>query len=497
MKKQDIVPSFDELDEIKQDVAQARAVHWSQEMPGFLQAWLREPVLTPEEEVALAICLKQGDPAAYRELVGRNLRLVISILRRYLPHAGSLKFFDLFQEGVIGLHNGLMRFNPSRGYRISTYVSWWIRHAIGRAIADHGRMIRIPVHRADEMWQVLRASSSLETVLGREPTAEDVAAYTRKPVERVRTMLNLWQNQNTWSLDQRVDTGDSSSVAFVDMMPSHASADAFALVGVPAKMDDAHFLWLVARLDSASREMFLLKGLGWALQDIGDRFDLSQERIRQLLMDIGVHVYKRIPLPVDLSESEIKDLRDDLRRAREAQVGVRVLREAYHVMDRLRGRPLWTHEPYAQLLEDAPDPEALDAFVRGLSIEAEWGHGGTAEQKPLLPMRSRARITLKAPTDLARSNGDPVPHLPEAPQGTESLGYVPSLEERRIEQLCVLVEGRVATLLGEVQGLRAEPHDPARFPAMARALGRVEGLLDAACAELAALRQIASALRAA
>jgi RNA polymerase primary sigma factor len=191
------------------------------EVPADLEAlplYLREisagSLLTPEEEVSLARALRSGDPeaadAARARLIESNLRLVVSVARRYLAQAAraghSMDLGDLIQEGNIGLFKGVEKFDPDRGFRFSTYAYWWIRQAITRAIADRGRTIRLPVHVGELLAKLAEASVRLEQQFGREPSPEELAAELDVPVSQVTELITAARAPA--SLDQRRGAGD-------------------------------------------------------------------------------------------------------------------------------------------------------------------------------------------------------------------------------------------------------------------------------------------------
>jgi RNA polymerase primary sigma factor len=178
-------------------------------LPLYLREISRGTLLTAEEEILLARQLRSDDPraaeAARRRLIESNLRLVVSVARRYLAQAGraghAMDLADLIQEGNIGLFKAVEKFDPERGYRFSTYAYWWIRQAITRAIADHGRTIRLPVHIGEQLAKLAEASVRLEQTLGREPTPEELATDLKFPVSQVNELIGAARVPT--SLDQR------------------------------------------------------------------------------------------------------------------------------------------------------------------------------------------------------------------------------------------------------------------------------------------------------
>jgi RNA polymerase nonessential primary-like sigma factor len=176
----------------------------------YLKEIGRNPLLTREEEVDLTQKVKQGDPEAWQKMVKSNLRLVVNIAKKYVSRHHSITLSDLIEEGNIGMMHALDKFEPDRGFRFSTYATWWIRQHIERAIMNQSRTIRIPVHVVKGMNIILRAFRHLERHLGRDPKAEDVAYLLEIPVWEVREALSL--NLSTVSLDTPLDIDPLLSV---------------------------------------------------------------------------------------------------------------------------------------------------------------------------------------------------------------------------------------------------------------------------------------------
>ena len=245
--------------------------------------YLREigkvPLLTAEQEVSLAKRIERRDMEAKRQLIEANLRLVVSIAKRYAGR--DLSLLDLIQDGNLGLMRAVVKFNWRRGYKFSTYATWWIRQAITRAIADKSRTIRVPVHMVDTINKLMRVQRQLLQELGREPTAEEVAAQMEMTPERVRQIRKI--GQQPVSLETPV--GDEGDAQFGDLLEDEAA------VAPPAAADEVlqreGLGRVLAQLTTRERTILELRyGLTGdhplTLEEVGQRFGLTRERIRQI-----------------------------------------------------------------------------------------------------------------------------------------------------------------------------------------------------------------------
>ncbi len=245
----------------------------------YLKEIGKVPLLTPEEEIEIAKRMEQGDEAARQKLAEANLRLVVSIAKRYVGR--GMLFLDLIQEGNLGLIKAVEKFDYRKGYKFSTYATWWIRQAITRAIADQARTIRIPVHMVETINKLIRVSRQLLQEYGREPTPEEIAREMDVPVDKVREIIKI--AQEPVSLETPIGEEEDSHLG--DFIPDDDA---------PAPADAASFMLmkeqLMGVLDTLTqREEKVLRlrfglddGRQRTLEEVGREFNVTRERIRQI-----------------------------------------------------------------------------------------------------------------------------------------------------------------------------------------------------------------------
>ena len=245
----------------------------------YLKEIGKVPLLTAEEEIELAQRMEQGDEAAKKRLAEANLRLVVSIAKRYVGR--GMLFLDLIQEGNLGLIKAVEKFDYRKGYKFSTYATWWIRQAITRAIADQARTIRIPVHMVETINKLIRVSRQLLQELGREPTPEEIAEEMDISVDRVREIMKI--SQEPVSLETPIGEEEDSHLGdFIqdDNVPVPADAAAFTLL--KEQLNEV-LSTLTEREQKVLRLRFGLDdGRGRTLEEVGKEFNVTRERIRQI-----------------------------------------------------------------------------------------------------------------------------------------------------------------------------------------------------------------------
>lgn len=237
------------------------------------------PLLTSEEEVELAKMIEENSEEARRRLAEANLRLVVSIAKKYVGR--GMLFLDLIQEGNLGLIKAVEKFDYRKGYKFSTYATWWIRQAITRAIADQARTIRIPVHMVETINKLIRISRQLVQELGREPLPEEIAEEMNISEERVREILKI--AQEPVSLETPIGEEDDSHLGdFIEDQEAQAPADAAAFELLKEQLEDV-LDTLSAREEKVLRLRFGLDdGRSRTLEEVGQYFGVTRERIRQI-----------------------------------------------------------------------------------------------------------------------------------------------------------------------------------------------------------------------
>ena len=245
----------------------------------YLKEIGRVPLLSAEEEVELAIRMSQGDVAAKKRLSEANLRLVVSIAKRYVGR--GMQFLDLIQEGNLGLIKAVEKFDHTKGFKFSTYATWWIRQAITRAIADQARTIRIPVHMVETINKVKKVSSQLLHQNGREPTAEEIAKELDMSVDKVREIMRV--AQEPVSLETPIGEEEDSHLGdFIPDEDAPAPADAASHTLLKEQLSDV-LKTLTPREEKVLRLRFGLDdGRPRTLEEVGKEFNVTRERIRQI-----------------------------------------------------------------------------------------------------------------------------------------------------------------------------------------------------------------------
>ena len=283
----DLVPEVDDLSDIEEvteeeiNATDELADTYATDDP--VRMYLKEigkvPLLTPEEEVELAKRMAEGDEVAKHRMTEANLRLVVSIAKRYVGR--GMLFLDLIQEGNLGLIKAVEKFDHTKGYKFSTYATWWIRQAITRAIADQARTIRIPVHMVETINKTIRVSRQLLQELGHDPSAEEIAAEMGMPVDKVRDILKI--AQEPVSLETPIGEEEDSHLG--DFIPDEEASE---------PSEAASFSLLREQLEEvldtlAPREKKVLElrfgivdGRTRTLEEVGKEFNVTRERIRQI-----------------------------------------------------------------------------------------------------------------------------------------------------------------------------------------------------------------------
>lgn len=276
---EDMILDDEEIDVENIDLSVPDGVSIEDPVRMYLKEIGKVPLLSAEEEIELAKRMELGDEEAKKRLAEANLRLVVSIAKRYVGR--GMLFLDLIQEGNLGLIKAVEKFDYRKGYKFSTYATWWIRQAITRAIADQARTIRIPVHMVETINKLIRVSRQLLQELGREPTPQEIAAQMEMPVERVREILKI--SQEPVSLETPIGEEEDSHLGdFIqdDNVPVPAEAAAFALL--KEQLEE-----VLSTLTDREQKVLKLRfglddGRARTLEEVGREFNVTRERIRQI-----------------------------------------------------------------------------------------------------------------------------------------------------------------------------------------------------------------------
>ena len=286
----EIVEDFDDITIDDEELAKAEGIELEPGMGAdgvaiddpvkvYLKEIGRVPLLTPDEEVDLAVRISNGDEAAKKRLSEANLRLVVSIAKRYLGR--GMQFLDLIQEGNLGLIKAVEKFDHTKGFKFSTYATWWIRQAITRAIADQARTIRIPVHMVETINKVIRVNRQLLQELGHDPTPEETAAEMNMPVEKVREIMKI--AQEPVSLETPIGEEEDSHLGdFIPDEDASEPSEAASFTLLKEQLVDV-LSTLTPREEKVLKLRFGIEdGRTRTLEEVGKEFNVTRERIRQI-----------------------------------------------------------------------------------------------------------------------------------------------------------------------------------------------------------------------
>ena len=269
----------EEIDEIENTLAAVEGVNIDDPVRMYLKEIGKVPLLTASEEVEIARRMAEGDPEAKRQLAEANLRLVVSIAKRYVGR--GMLFLDLIQEGNLGLIKAVEKFDYRKGYKFSTYATWWIRQAITRAIADQARTIRIPVHMVETINKLIRVNRQLVQEYGRDPRPDEIAREMGVSEEKVREIIKI--AQEPVSLETPIGEEDDSHLGdFIEDQDAPAPAEAVAVTLLKEQLMDV-LNSLTPREAKVLRLRYGLDdGKARTLEEVGKEFNVTRERIRQI-----------------------------------------------------------------------------------------------------------------------------------------------------------------------------------------------------------------------
>ena len=283
----DILPEMEELSELEEVTEEeinstddlADTLSTDDPVRMYLKEIGKVPLLTPEEEVQLAVRMANGDEEAKHRMTEANLRLVVSIAKRYVGR--GMLFLDLIQEGNLGLIKAVKKFDYTKGYKFSTYATWWIRQAITRAIADQARTIRIPVHMVETINKTIRVSRQLLQELGHDPSAEEIAAEMGMPVEKVRDILKI--AQEPVSLETPIGEEEDSHLGdFIEDEGASEPSEAASFSLLREQLEEVLDTLAPREKKVLELRFGIVDGRTRTLEEVGKEFNVTRERIRQI-----------------------------------------------------------------------------------------------------------------------------------------------------------------------------------------------------------------------